>query len=103
MQANDKFTMALHNYKTRWYSITSVFKEKVAPSEFVSGCLMFWSYIIILNTLVPISLYVSVEIIRLGQSFFINWDRQMYYSPKDTPALARTTTLNEELGLGFIH
>ena len=59
---------------------------------------MFWSYIILLNTLVPISLYVSVEIIRLGQSFFINWDRQMYYSPKDTPALARTTTLNEELG-----
>merc|ERR1719259_1305426 len=76
----------------------TVSKEKVAPSEFVSGCLMFWSYIILLNTLVPISLYVSVEIIRLGQSFFINWDRQMYYSPKDTPALARTTTLNEELG-----
>ena len=76
----------------------TVSQEKVAPSEFVSGCLMFWSYIILLNTLVPISLYVSVEIIRLGQSFFINWDRQMYYSPKDTPALARTTTLNEELG-----
>ena len=49
----------------------------------ISGLLIFWSYIIILNTLVPISLYVSVEIIRLGQSFFINWDRQMYYEKKD--------------------
>uniref|UniRef100_H0V7M9 Phospholipid-transporting ATPase n=1 Tax=Cavia porcellus TaxID=10141 RepID=H0V7M9_CAVPO len=40
----------------------------------------------------------SVEIIRLGQSHFINWDLQMYYSEKDTPAKARTTTLNEQLG-----
>uniref|UniRef100_A0A8C2KWP6 Phospholipid-transporting ATPase n=1 Tax=Cyprinus carpio TaxID=7962 RepID=A0A8C2KWP6_CYPCA len=63
-----------------------------------SGFLTFWSYIIILNTVVPISLYVSVEVLRLGHSYFINWDRRMYYSRKDTPAEARTTTLNEELG-----
>ena len=31
----------------------------------------------------------SVEIIRLGQSLFINWDANMYYAPKDTPAVAR--------------
>ena len=61
-------------------------KEEDCPEgvpEMISGLLIFWSYIIILNTLVPISLYVSVEIIRLGQSFFINWDRQMYYEKKD--------------------
>uniref|UniRef100_A0A671NN79 Phospholipid-transporting ATPase n=1 Tax=Sinocyclocheilus anshuiensis TaxID=1608454 RepID=A0A671NN79_9TELE len=63
-----------------------------------SGFLTFWSYVIILNTVVPISLYVSVEVLRLGHSYFINWDRRMYYSRKDTPAEARTTTLNEELG-----
>ncbi|XP_060092630.1 phospholipid-transporting ATPase ID-like [Heteronotia binoei] len=63
-----------------------------------SGFLMFWSYVIILNTVVPISLYISVEIIRLGNSFYIDWDRKMYYPLKDTPAQARTTTLNEELG-----
>ncbi|XP_041855746.1 phospholipid-transporting ATPase ID-like [Melanotaenia boesemani] len=63
-----------------------------------SAFLTFWSYIIILNTVVPISLYVSVEIIRLGNSFYIDWDRKMYYSRNDTPAEARTTTLNEELG-----
>ncbi|XP_028828539.1 phospholipid-transporting ATPase IC [Denticeps clupeoides] len=62
------------------------------------GFLSFWGYIIVLNTMVPISLYVSVEVIRLGQSKFINWDLQMYYSEKDTPAKARTTTLNEQLG-----
>ncbi|XP_028399052.1 phospholipid-transporting ATPase ID-like [Dendronephthya gigantea] len=55
-------------------------------------------YIMVLNTLIPISLYISVEIIRLGQSLFINWDSEMYYKPKSTPARARTTTLTEELG-----
>ncbi|KAM3600581.1 uncharacterized protein V6R79_025445 [Siganus canaliculatus] len=62
------------------------------------GFLSFWGYIIVLNTMVPISLYVSVEVIRLGQSKFINWDIQMYFPEKDTPAKARTTTLNEQLG-----
>uniref|UniRef100_A0A9L0SNM4 Phospholipid-transporting ATPase n=1 Tax=Equus caballus TaxID=9796 RepID=A0A9L0SNM4_HORSE len=70
--------------------------EDSTPSY--SGFLNFWGYIIVLNTLVPISLYVSVEVIRLGQSYFINWDLQMYYPEKDTPAKARTTTLNEQLG-----
>ena len=40
----------------------------------------------------------SVEMIRFAHSFWINWDRRMYYRVKDTPAKARTTTLNEELG-----
>uniref|UniRef100_A0A8C0LA40 Phospholipid-transporting ATPase n=1 Tax=Canis lupus dingo TaxID=286419 RepID=A0A8C0LA40_CANLU len=56
--------------------------EDYTPSY--RGFLNFWGYIIILNTMVPISLYVSVEVIRLGQSYFINWDL--------------TTTLNEQLG-----
>uniref|UniRef100_A0A674P0N0 Phospholipid-transporting ATPase n=1 Tax=Takifugu rubripes TaxID=31033 RepID=A0A674P0N0_TAKRU len=64
----------------------------------LSAFLTFWSYVIILNTVVPISLYVSVEVIRLGNSFYIDWDSNMYYAQKDTPAEARTTTLNEELG-----
>ncbi|XP_059398212.1 phospholipid-transporting ATPase IC-like [Carassius carassius] len=67
-------------------------------SSSTRGFISFWGYIIILNTMVPISLYVSVEVIRLGQSRFINWDLQMYYADKDTPAKARTTTLNEQLG-----
>ncbi|XP_042596807.1 phospholipid-transporting ATPase ID-like isoform X2 [Cyprinus carpio] len=63
-----------------------------------SAFLSFWSYVIILNTVVPISLYVSVEVIRLGHSYFINWDRRMFCSHSNTAAEARTTTLNEELG-----
>ena len=39
-----------------------------------------------------------MEIIRFGHSWWINWDDKMYYAKTDTPARARTTTLNEELG-----
>nr|XP_036878067.1 probable phospholipid-transporting ATPase IM [Manis javanica] len=77
---------------------TFLFLNEGEKNSLFSGFLTFWSYIIILNTVVPISLYVSVEVIRLGHSYFINWDRKMYYSGKATPAEARTTTLNEELG-----
>ncbi|CAK8676704.1 unnamed protein product [Clavelina lepadiformis] len=72
--------------------------DSSVPNPSMSGFLMFWSNLILLNTLVPISLYVSMEFIRLGQSFFINWDRLLYYEKKNLPAEARTTTLNEELG-----
>ncbi|XP_039074863.1 phospholipid-transporting ATPase ID isoform X3 [Hyaena hyaena] len=72
--------------------------DEAVDSALVSGFLSFWSYIIILNTVVPISLYVSVEVIRLGHSYFINWDRKMFCVKRQTPAEARTTTLNEELG-----
>jgi len=41
---------------------------------------------------------VSVEMIRFGHSWWINWDRKLYYAKNDTPAKSRTTTLNEELG-----
>uniref|UniRef100_A0A3B3S4B0 Phospholipid-transporting ATPase n=1 Tax=Paramormyrops kingsleyae TaxID=1676925 RepID=A0A3B3S4B0_9TELE len=79
--------------KRAWY-----LSDGLQQSASYRGFLSFWGYIIVLNTMVPISLYVSVEVIRLGQSKFINWDLQMYYPEKDTPAKARTTTLNEQLG-----
>ncbi|KAM9854797.1 phospholipid-transporting ATPase ID [Aulostomus maculatus] len=72
--------------------------DESQSSAVFSGFLNFWSYIIILNTVVPISLYVSVEVLRLGHSYFINWDLRMYSSPTDRAAEARTTTLTEELG-----
>ncbi|EFO91789.1 hypothetical protein CRE_15219, partial [Caenorhabditis remanei] len=62
--------------------------------------LQFFSYVILLNTVVPISLYVSVKIIRFIHSLWINYDTKMYYEngEKSVPAKAHTTTLNEELG-----
>lgn len=62
------------------------------------GLLGFFSYIITLSTVVPISLYVSIEFVRLLQSKWIDWDVNMFYQINNIPAHVRTTTLNEELG-----
>lgn len=50
--------------------------------------------------IIPISLYVSIEIVKVVQAMvFISRDRQMYCAVSDTPATARTSNLNEELGM----
>jgi len=56
------------------------------------------TFIILFNNLIPISLYVSLELAKVGQAMLIDSDRRLYYDRKDTPALARTSNLNEELG-----
>eukprot|EP01119_Soliformovum_irregulare_P013335 TRINITY_DN3531_c0_g1_i3.p1 TRINITY_DN3531_c0_g1~~TRINITY_DN3531_c0_g1_i3.p1 ORF type:complete len:1154 (-),score=411.04 TRINITY_DN3531_c0_g1_i3:48-3509(-) len=56
------------------------------------------TFIILYNNLIPISLYVCIEMVKFGQAFFINNDVKMYHAESDTPALARTSNLNEELG-----
>eukprot|EP00026_Physarum_polycephalum_P000972 Phypoly_transcript_00973.p1 GENE.Phypoly_transcript_00973~~Phypoly_transcript_00973.p1 ORF type:complete len:1149 (+),score=209.12 Phypoly_transcript_00973:246-3692(+) len=56
------------------------------------------TFLILYNNLIPISLYVTVEVVKLIQAYFINSDIEMYYARNDTPALARTSNLNEELG-----
>eukprot|EP00286_Rhodomonas_abbreviata_P023395 CAMPEP_0181305238 /NCGR_PEP_ID=MMETSP1101-20121128/9612_1 /TAXON_ID=46948 /ORGANISM="Rhodomonas abbreviata, Strain Caron Lab Isolate" /LENGTH=1030 /DNA_ID=CAMNT_0023411119 /DNA_START=762 /DNA_END=3857 /DNA_ORIENTATION=- len=56
------------------------------------------TYLILLNNYVPISLYVSMEIAKSIQGLQMNWDVEMYHAETDTPALTRTTNLNEELG-----
>ncbi|VDP05991.1 unnamed protein product, partial [Soboliphyme baturini] len=80
-----------------WESFATQNTSTSANVAFIAF-LMFFSYAILLNTVVPISLYVSVEVIRFCHSWWINWDRDMYYAKTDTPAKSRTTTLNEELG-----
>ena len=55
------------------------------------------SFIIMFNTMLPLSLYVSLEIIKLAQMFLMN-DIDMYDPDSDTPMEPHTSTINEELG-----
>ncbi|XP_064481329.1 probable phospholipid-transporting ATPase IA isoform X3 [Ornithodoros turicata] len=58
----------------------------------------FLTFIILYNNLIPISLQVTLEMVRFIQASFINMDIDMYHEDTDTPAMARTSNLNEELG-----
>ncbi|XP_036424322.1 probable phospholipid-transporting ATPase IA isoform X3 [Colossoma macropomum] len=60
--------------------------------------LNFLTFIILFNNLIPISLLVTLEVIKFIQAYFINWDTDMLYEATNTPAMARTSNLNEELG-----
>ncbi|XP_039266166.2 phospholipid-transporting ATPase IB-like isoform X2 [Styela clava] len=56
------------------------------------------TFIILYNNLVPISLLVTLEVVKFIQAIFINSDIEMYDPESNTPAMARTSNLNEELG-----
>ncbi|VDL88566.1 unnamed protein product [Schistocephalus solidus] len=59
---------------------------------------MVMTAFIMFHTIIPISLQVSLEVVRFIQAFFINWDQEMYDADSDTAAMARTSNLNEDLG-----
>lgn len=54
-------------------------------------------FIILYNTLIPLSLYVSLEIIKVGQLVLMS-DVEMYDPVSDTPMTCNTTTILENLG-----
>lgn len=83
----------------RWYlrpDNTTVYYDSKRP--FLAGLLHFLTALMLYGYLIPISLYVSIEIVKVLQSMFINQDQDMYYEETDKPAHARTSNLNEELG-----
>ena len=90
-------TLTGYNF-TKYLPWDALIPDNLTEGATLISLLVFFSYAIVLNTVVPISLYVSVEVIRFGLSFLISWDVGMYDVKSDTPAGARTTTLNEELG-----
>ena len=47
---------------------------------------------------VPISLLVTLEMVRYAQAIFISCDISLYYEPLDMPAGVQSSNLNEELG-----
>ncbi|XP_052793334.1 probable phospholipid-transporting ATPase IA isoform X2 [Mya arenaria] len=77
--------------KTHWY----LGYEDLPASNFGYD---FLTFIILFNNLIPISLQVTLEMVKFIQAIFINWDMDMYCEETDTPAMARTSNLNEELG-----
>ncbi|KAJ2960716.1 hypothetical protein NQZ79_g3924 [Umbelopsis isabellina] len=56
------------------------------------------TFLILFNSFIPISLMVTMEVVKYVQSMLIDKDLDMYYEKTDTPAVARSSSLIEELG-----
>src|SRR6266545_2485641 len=52
--------------------------------QFIEDILTF---IILYNNLIPISLIVTMEVVKFQQAQLINFDLDMYYAKTDTPAV----------------
>ncbi|KAI9755089.1 MAG: hypothetical protein M4579_004428 [Chaenotheca gracillima] len=94
------FVIALSIFNTVAYQIWSGETEDESwylANAGVSFFPIFASFIIMFNTMIPLSLYVSLEIVKLAQMYFLN-DVDMYDEASNTPMEARTSTINEELG-----
>ncbi|KAK2906994.1 hypothetical protein Q8A67_005979 [Cirrhinus molitorella] len=78
------------------YDVVSVLQRDSSPAYL--GFLTFWGYIILLSPSMPMSLYITFEVIHMVHCLLIGWDVEIYWEDNNSPAQARTTTLNEELG-----
>jgi phospholipid-translocating ATPase len=56
------------------------------------------SCLIAFQNIVPISLYISIEIVKTIQAYFISQDIDMYYEPYDTPCVPKTWNISDDLG-----
>ena len=64
----------------------------------LDGFITFWASVILFQNLVPISLYISLEIIRTLQAFFIYSDTFMYYEKVDYPCTPKSWNISDDLG-----
>jgi magnesium-transporting ATPase (P-type) len=77
---------------SRMYYLTFQF------SVTVNGVISFFSFFLLLSTLLPISLIVTLELVKVVQSYYIMCDYLMYSEERMKFARVSTTSIVEELG-----
>jgi phospholipid-translocating ATPase len=72
--------------------------ESIGGSAPISGFITFWAAIILFQNLIPISLYITLEIVRTLQAVFIFSDVEMYYEPIDQPCIPKSWNISDDVG-----
>lgn len=70
----------------------------VSANVILDSVVVFVSSLIVFQNIVPISLYITIEIVKTIQAFFIFQDIEMYYGPYDTPCVPKTWNISDDLG-----
>ena len=60
--------------------------------------IIFFTYFLLLNTMIPISLIVSIEIIKMIQGIFMTWDILLYSKWRHCFCGVKSVSIIEELG-----
>ncbi|KFO19720.1 Putative phospholipid-transporting ATPase VA [Fukomys damarensis] len=69
-----------------------------SSSPVTAAVYSFLTMIIVLQVLIPISLYVSIEIVKVCQVYFINQDLDLYDEETDSRLQCRALNITEDLG-----
>ena len=77
---------------------TAEFGAKVYTNGWFTGFLTFWSCLLLFQTLVPISLYITVEICKTVQAYLIYSDAAMRDPRTGQPCTPRTWNISDDLG-----
>uniref|UniRef100_A0A8C0GAZ4 Phospholipid-transporting ATPase n=1 Tax=Chelonoidis abingdonii TaxID=106734 RepID=A0A8C0GAZ4_CHEAB len=67
-------------------------------SPVLAAVYLFLTMIIVFQVLIPISLYVSIEIVKACQVFFIHQDKDLYDEETDSQLQCRALNITEDLG-----
>ncbi|CAI4211132.1 unnamed protein product [Parascedosporium putredinis] len=70
----------------------------IGGSPAMSGFITFWAALILFQNLVPISLYITLEVVRVLQAIFIYSDVEMYYDKIDEPCLPKSWNISDDVG-----
>uniref|UniRef100_A0A3B5PUE0 Phospholipid-transporting ATPase n=1 Tax=Xiphophorus maculatus TaxID=8083 RepID=A0A3B5PUE0_XIPMA len=79
-----------------WYNEKTQ-KEK-DTNQYLKMFTDFLSFMVLFNFIIPVSMYVTVEMQKFLGSFFITWDKDFFDPEIQEGALVNTSDLNEELG-----
>lgn len=68
------------------------------PPQVVRAFTDFLAFMVLFNYIIPVSMYVTVEMQKFLGSYFIMWDDEMFDEEMGERAVVNTSDLNEELG-----
>ncbi|XP_076360092.1 phospholipid-transporting ATPase VA isoform X1 [Tachypleus tridentatus] len=88
----------LSSYEQRENVYFIPYEHKYRFNPTVDGVIQFWTFVIILQVMIPISLYVTIELIKLGQVFHIHHDVELYDEHSNKRVECRALNITEELG-----
>ncbi|KAI9731195.1 MAG: hypothetical protein M1834_005388 [Cirrosporium novae-zelandiae] len=69
-----------------------------ASTAALDGFVTFWAAVILFQNMVPISLFITLEIIKTLQALFIYSDTSMYYEKIDYPCTPKSWNISDDLG-----
>lgn len=80
------------------YSFSTYSSKYGQKNSCLSGLIAFFSGVLALQALVPISLYITVEFVRTVQAWFIYNDIDLYNEELDKRCLPKAWNLSDDLG-----